>query len=393
MTSIALALLLGLVLGALAGYLWASSRAGAADKELNDAFERLAAQALSRNNEDFLKLARETLGGVQQRMLGEFDNKKSTFEGLVTPLQKSLEQMDKQLREIENARIKAYSDVSNSLQQIAQTNAALQKETGNLASSLRHTEVRGRWGELQLRNAVELAGMSEHCDFTEQTTVDTEDGRQRPDMIINMPGGRQVVVDAKAVLNEYLDSIETQDDAERARLRQAHARHVRERVVELSSRAYWKQFESPEFAVLFLPGESFFSAALETDKDLLGFAMERKVILATPTTLLALLKAVSYGWGQEKLTQGAAQIREEAQNLYDRLAKWSSHLAGLGDKLGAAVKSYNDSVGSLETRVLPAARRMKELGVPAKNELKDAPRIERTVREVQALDSEKETTP
>ena len=341
-----------------------------AQSALTDAFRSLAADALSRNNDQFLALARENLAALEARALAALDSRQKGIEGVVVPVKESLQKMDEQLRAIEFSRGQAYAALSTQLQSLVQTQSALRSETANLVKALRAPAVRGRWGEIQLRRVVEIAGMLEHCDFLEQQSYEGPEGKLRPDLRVLLPGSRNVIVDAKAPLQAYLDSLEAATDEIRLARLNDHARQVREHMTRLAAKSYWDYLKpSPEFVVLFLPGETFFSAALEQDPSLIEQGVNRRVILATPTTLIALLRAVAYGWRQEQLAENAQRISELGKELYDRLASTAASIGSLGAALKNCVERYNRAVGSLESRVLPAARRFKELGVSAKEEL------------------------
>jgi DNA recombination protein RmuC len=350
---------------------------------LEQTFAALSSQALRENNEAFLQLAQATLGRFHVQAKGELDLKEKAVENLIKPVREALEKTEQQLRLMENERKEAYGSLSRHLETMTQTQQLLHGETRNLVQALRRPEVRGQWGEMTLKRLAELAGMVEHCDFYEQEHTDTGEGRMRPDMIVRMPGGREIVVDVKTPLDAYLSAVEAADDDTRRRHLEHHARKVRERVRELSGKAYWTQFKSaPDFVVLFIPGEQFLSAALDLDRALLEDALKQKVILTTPTSFVALLRAVAYGWRQESLAANAERIRDVGEELYGRLATFSEHLVKLGRSLGSAVSDYNKAVGSYEAKLLPGARKFSEMGVGDKA-LEEPERIEKAVRDVQ----------
>jgi DNA recombination protein RmuC len=356
-----------------------------AETMLRDTFEALSARALKQNNENFLGQAKSTLESFQNLAKGNLDLHQKSVEGLLNPLKEQLEKLHQHSAELEKARNQAYGTLTEQVRALLTTGEKLQQETGRLVTALRAPQVRGRWGEIQLRRVVELAGMLEHCDFAEQQSVATDSGRLQPDLIVNLPGGKQVVVDAKAPLMAYLEALEAPDDETRARKLRDHASQIQAHLKRLGGKAYWEQFPSaPEFVVMFLPGETFFSAALEQDPALIEQGVEQRVILATPTTLIALLRAVAYGWRQEALAQNAQEISQLGRDLYDRLAVMTEHFGKVGDSLERAAKSYNDTIGSLERNVLSAARRFTSLGVSAKRELEPLEPVEGGVREIQA---------
>lgn len=350
-----------------------------AEQQLADAFNALSAQALARNNQAFLDLARENLAVFQEAAKGDLAARQQAVESLVKPLAEELARLAGQTQALEKTRAESHGQLSEQLKGLLSAQQDLRGETGRLVNALRRPEVRGRWGEVQLRRVVEMAGMQDHCDFFEQETAG--DGK-RPDMLVRLPGGKSLVLDSKAPVAAFLEAAEGLDDGARVRALERFAQHVRTHIQQLSLKAYWEQFEdAPEFVVLFLPGESFFSAALQQDPALIEYASERKVILATPTTLLALLKAVYYGWRQEALADNARQVGELGAQLYERLAKLGEHWASVGKNLGQAVKAYNEATGSLESRVMVSARKFEELRVapegkklPELNPVEQAPR-------------------
>jgi DNA recombination protein RmuC len=357
-----------------------------AQSALTDAFRSLAADALSRNNDQFLALARENLIALETRALAALDSRQKAIEGVVVPVKESLEKMDEQFRALESSRGQAYAALSTQLQSLVQTQSALRSETANLVKALRTPSVRGRWGEIQLRRVVEIAGMLKHCDFLEQQSFEGPEGKLRPDLRVLLPGGKNLIVDAKAPLQAYLDSLEAPTEEIRIARLKDHARQVREHMSRLAAKSYWDYLKpSPEFVILFLPGETFFSAALEQDPSLIEQGVNQRVILATPTTLIALMRAVAYGWRQEQLAENAQRISELGKELYDRLASTAASITGMGAALKNCVEKYNRAVGSLESRVLPAARRFKELGVGPKEEIIALEPLETIPRELTSL--------
>ncbi len=356
-----------------------------AETKLSDSFKALSAEALRANNQSFLNVAREVLTQYQKEAQADLKERQKAIEAAVHPVKQSLDKVDLQIQALENARKEAYGGLSAQVKSLNESQIKLQAETANLVTALRSPSVRGRWGEIQLKRVVELAGMLDHCDFEEQVSVDTDEGRLRPDVIIRLPGGQMVVVDAKCPLEAYIRAYEAQDeDAKKLHLLD-HARQVRDHIGKLSAKAYWEQFDkSPEFVVMFLPGEVFFSAALQSDPTLLEHGVSSDIMLASPTTLIALLKAVAYGWRQEQLTQNAEEISALGRELYERLCVFLEHFARAGAGIGRAAESYNSAIGSLERMVLPSARKFPELGIASSRQMVDAPPIERSIRLLQA---------
>jgi len=347
-------------------------------------FKSLAGDVLKSNSSEFLKLAETSFKVLHTQASGDLEQREKAVENLVKPIRESLEKTDQHIRSIEKERQEAFGSLSQHLELMANTQQQLQGETRNLVKALSRPEIRGQWGELTLKRLAELAGMVEHCDFDQQQSVDSDEGKQRPDMVVRMPGGREIIVDAKAPMDGYLAAVEASEDGERVQEIRRHARNVRDRVRELSGKRYWKQFpKSPDFVVLFIPGDQFLSAALEIDPRLLEDAMADRIVLATPSSLVALLRAVAYGWRQESLAENAEQIRIVGEELYERLSTFADHLGKLGISLNRSVESYNKAVGSFDSRVLPGARKFKDMGIQETKDLPEPDQIERLPRSVQ----------
>jgi DNA recombination protein RmuC len=352
-----------------------------AEEKLREVFRALSGEALKSNNQAFLELAKQNLGIFQSEAKGDLDLRKQAVESLVAPISESLKRFDEHINQIESDRKEAYGALKAQVHSLLTTQEQLHVETGSLVKALRTPTVRGRWGEMQLKRVVEIAGMLPYVDFVDQETVVTSTGRLRPDLIVKLPGAKNIVVDAKTPLLAYLDAMESTDEEGRQEKLMHHAKQVREHLDKLSSKAYWEQFEaSPEFVCMFLPGETFFSAALEQDPSLIEYGVEQRVIPASPTTLIALLKAVAFGWTQEKLTRNAQQISVLGKELHERLRNMSAHIESLGKGLDRAVDAYNKAVGSLEARVMVSARRFAELGAPVAEEIPFLQQIETTTR-------------
>ena len=379
---------LGLLLGVLITWLIGKSRHQRMIEERESAFElanakltqtfaELSNRSLQANSDAFLKLAEQRLDTQQEKAKGELNAREKAVEALVKPIRDSLESSQKQIAALEKSRSEAYGGIKNQLEEMQLSQKSLKQETQNLVNALRRPEVRGRWGEITLRRLVELAGMVEHCDFVEQVHTETDGKIIRPDMVVRMPDQRELVVDVKTPLDAYLTAAEAPDDAQRQIGLERHAKNVRAHIRMLSSKAYWSQFEkSPEFVILFIPGDQFLSAALNEEPDLIEYALSQQIILATPTSFVALLKAVAYGWRQMALADNAKEIRELAEDLYARLATFVSHMNKVGRQLASSVENYNKAVGSLERSVLPGARKFVELGVHPKKDMEKLESLE-----------------
>jgi len=373
----------GLAIGyAMAATRYAAYKAKAeAGTDLETTFKALAGDALKGNNQAFLDLATQNLGRFQSEAKGELDKKQQAFAELIKPINEALKKTEEQIREIEKDRKQSFGSITAQLQLMSQGQQQLEAETRNLVNALRRPEVRGRWGELTLKRLAELAGMVDRCDFIEQLHTGTEDGALRPDMVVRLPDNRELVVDAKTSLDSYIAAIEAGDAQARDAHLVSHARKVRERIKELAGKRYWDQFkQSPDFVILFIPGDQFLSAALDREPGLLEEALRQKVMLATPTSFVALLKAVAYGWRQVALAENAERIREHAEVLHQRIATFAEHMGKVGGALENSVQHFNNAVGSLERQVLPAARRFTELGVQSKKELPDLAPVETAAR-------------
>lgn len=352
-----------------------------AEEKLADAFKALSADALRNNNRSFLDLAKQNLETFQQTAKGDLDRRQTAIGELIKPLKESLEKVDGKIGELEKTRAGAYSELREQVKALAQSHTQLQSETGNLVKALRVPHVRGRWGEIQLRRVVEMAGMLQYCDFVEQETYETEESRIRPDVVVRLPGNRTIVIDSKVPFDAFYESISTTDEEVRESRLKDHARLVRTHITTLSRKSYWETVQpTPEFVLLFLPGETFYSAALENDPKLIEDGVSQGVIIATPTTLIALLKAISYGWRQEQMAENAQEVSQLARSLYDRLRTFTKHFDDIGRGLDRALDSYNRGVRSLEARVLVTARRFKERGAITGEEIDILEPIDKAAR-------------
>lgn len=349
-------------------------------ENFQDSFKALSSDALKSNNQAFLELATANLSKFQENAKGELEKRETAVNELVRPLQESLQKVDQKIEAMETSRTATFAALGEQLKMLSESQLNLRSETSNLVKALRTPHVRGRWGEIQLRRVVEMAGMLEHCDFLTQDSVTTEDGRLRPDLVVQLPNGRSIVVDSKVPIQAYLDSLNAGDDSTRSALLVDHARHVRTHLQQLSTKAYWEQYSSAEFVVLFIPGETFYQAALEQDSSLIEHGAEKKVLIATPTSLIALLKVIEYGWRQERAERQAKEISELGALLFERLRSMASHLTDLKRSLDRAVGSYNSAIGSFESRVFVAARKFKELGAAGGDDIPEGEKIEKATR-------------
>jgi DNA recombination protein RmuC len=348
---------------------------------LSDTFRSLASEALAGNNQGFLALAEEKFKALKDETAIELNHRHTSLEALMNPLTESLRAYQQETKDLEDKRLREFTSVSEQLKHLATAQSTLQTETSKLVNALRSPHVRGRWGEIALRKTAELAGMSAYCDFHEQESVSTETGRQRPDMVVKLPAGRDVVVDSKVPLSAFLDSLETNTDEFREIALKRHAAHVKSHIRQLASKEYWDQFPSaPEFVVLFIPNDSFLAAAAEQDPSLIESALTLKVVIATPTTFIALLRAIAYGWRQEQVAEGAQRISRLGQELAERMGTMTEHFSKVGHALGRTVESYNATVSSLENRILPSARKFQQLGVNPRKNIPDLQPIEQRPR-------------
>lgn len=356
-----------------------------AQRAFEHSFKSLSADALKSNNQSFLDLAKASLAEFQQGAKGDLEKRQIAIDALVAPVRASLDKVDEKIGALERAREHAYGEIRQQFTNMAEVQTQLRDETTNLVKALRQPHVRGRWGEIQLRRVVEMAGMMLHCDFVEQQSADGDDGKLRPDLIVKLPGGRQIVVDSKAPISAYMEAHEATTDELRKVKILLHAQLMRRHLEALARKSYWEQFQpTPEVVVMFIPGEAFYSAALEADPDLLDSGFGQNVIIASPASLMALLKAASYGWRQESIADNAREISQLGQELHGRLAVMADHLTRLGKSLGTATDSYNSAIASFESRVLVSARKFKELGATSQEaEIIELRAVEGGVRRLQ----------
>jgi DNA recombination protein RmuC len=367
----------------------------AASEELKTQFTALASAALESSNASFLQLAKGTLEKYQSEARGELEKREKAVETIVIPVAESLKQVEEHVRQLEKSRAEAYGSLTTQVASLLETQKALQSETGNLVKALREPQARGRWGELQLRRCLELAGMLDYCDFLEQVSVNSEERMRRPDVVVKLPGEKNIVVDAKVPLAAYLAALEAPDDATRSVRLADHARQVRQHIDNLSAKSYWNQFEpTPEFVVLFLPGEVFFRAAMDADAEIMEYGVGRRVMVTSPITLIALLRAVAYGWNQKNLAESARKISEAGKTLYQRLTVMAGHFDDLGKRIGGTVESYNKAVGSMERSVFPVARRLPELDRSlAADDLPDLHQVDKLPQPVESSDWQVQSDP
>jgi len=390
-----LALALGLAVGVLVAIVTGQRQRHRLEKEreqvlslaterMSRTFDQLAQSQFQSHSDTFLKLARENLGAQQEKARGDLQAREQAIENLLRPIRETMQRTEQQLQEFDKSRRESHGSIKSQLEAVGVAQKALSEQTRNLVNALRRPEVRGQWGEITLQRLVELAGMQQHCDFVTQSHTATDTGAIRPDMIIHLPEGRDLIVDVKTPLDAYLEATEAEDEVRRKAAMQRHAAAVADRIKELSSKAYWTQFDhSPEFVILFIPGDQFLSAALSERPELLDTALRQSIILATPTSLVALLKAIAYGWQQVALAENAAEIRKLALELYERLSTYTGHIVDIGRELDGAVQAYNKSIGSLERMVLPGIRRFTELGVQPKKEIPPTKPVENTLRRLE----------
>lgn len=358
-------------------------------EELEKSFQALASKALESNSDQFLRLASERLDRKSMEHVNTLKEKSEQFQKIVTPINEIIKKLETDITKVEKERLEQFSKITEQLKSVTDASDSLRKEASSLSSALRRPEVRGSWGELQLKRVVELAGMSQYCDYEEQVSLKKEESLQKPDMVVRLPNDRVLVIDSKAVLDAFLDAVEADTPEKRQVALERHAKNLRARVKELAKKSYWDQFENtPDFVVLFVPNEALLQAAVEQDRDILEDALSDRIIVATPTTLVALLKAVAYGWQQESIAENAMEVIKTSKELYERVVKWVDKMGDVGTKLQSATRSYNEAVGSLERRVLPSARRIKDLGLKEMADLPSLAEVDLNARELKAIEPE-----
>ena len=371
---------LGLVGGFIGLWFWMQQRLATTQQQMHESFKALSFEVMERSSKSFLELAQTHLSKFQEGAKADLEGRQKAIDATLTPLKEVMKQLDQQQRDMEKRREGAYAGLQVQIEQMMASDRELRHETSQLVASLRSPQIRGSWGQVHLRRVVELAGLVNQCDFYEQVTINGDAKILRPDLVVRLPGERQIVVDAKTPLNSYLDASELQDETEKKKKLTDHAAALRKHIRDLSSKEYWKSFDlSPEYVVLFLPAEAFLSAALQADPSLIELGADQNVVIATPTTLIAILRAVAFGWKQESISKSAKEIARLGGELYDRLGIVCDHWGKVGKQLGSAVESYNQSVASIETRVLVTAKKLKELGGVTK-ELPELPQIEKLTR-------------
>jgi DNA recombination protein RmuC len=380
---VALSVVIALVVGFALGWAWSARSRGAHENQLREAFQALAATTLKHTTDEFLKLADQKIGNVHREAAIDLTRRQQELGTLVSPIKDTLQQVDAKLKEVEKSRVDDSANMRSLLGLVGHTQQQLQQETQNLVRALRSPGVRGQWGEVQLRKVVELSGMLEHCDFDEQRTIFSESGRMRPDMTINLPGGRSIVVDAKAPLEAFLDAQAAAEEGIRSGKIADHVRQVKEHVSKLGAKSYWDALPaSPELVILFLPAEAIYMAALERDSSLIDYSVKQKVLIASPLTLIALLRAASFGWNQERLTINAEEISRLGRALHESVATMAEHLEDLRRRMDGTFSTFNKLVGSFENNVFVKARRFRELGAGSAKEVPLTEPLETVARKV-----------
>ena len=386
-------LIIGLAVGVVVTGVAAMILVKVREKTLANAFKAIASDVAVSNNKTFLDLANEKFKNLLTEAKWDLEKKQLAIDSLVNPIRETLSKYETGIREFETNRGKTDAALLEQVKNMGTTQEQLRRETGNLVTALRRPQVRGKWGEVTLRRVVELAGMNKHCDFDEQVSVDTDGGKSRPDMVVHLPGNRDIVVDAKVSLDGYLQALESQDEDQRTVHLTTHARQIRDHMKKLSAKSYWDAFEkSPDIVVMFIPADSFLVAALDIDPKLIEDAMENRIVISTPSTLVALLRAVEFGWRQESITQNARKISALGKELHDRIGTMAAHFTKLGRSLHSTNKAYNETVGTMERRVLPSARKFKEFGTTGTEEIPTIDQIDIAPRELNLPEELPETS-